>query len=77
MLTIFYRLGFVSIDYSERHLDRPELHRRYFERVGDLNPENLAVYKPGQYQSTEEDFKPGFKEKRRFFLKIYVKVINV
>ena len=38
----------------------PELHRRYFERVGDLNPENLSAYKPDYYQPSEEDFKIFF-----------------
>ena len=39
----------------------PELHGRYFERAADLNCEKLGAYKP------EEDFKPGFEEKIRFF----------
>ena len=43
----------------------PALHRRYFERVVDLNPEKLGVYRLGQYQPSEEDFKPGFKLKKR------------
>jgi len=44
------------------------LHQRCFERVGDLNPENLMAYKHDQYQP-EEVFKPGFKEKILRFLK--------
>ena len=45
----------------------PELTPTLFsERVGDLNPENLAAYKPGQYQPSKKDFRPGFKEKVRF-----------
>ena len=39
----------------------PELHGHYFERAADLNCEKLGAYKP------EEDFKPGFEEKIRFF----------
>ena len=39
----------------------PELHRRYFERATDL------VWKTAQYQPSEEDFKPGFKEKDKIF----------
>ena len=27
----------------------------YFERVTDLNRDKLGVYKPGQYQPSEED----------------------
>ena len=54
-------------DVTYIQLDRPELHRRYFESGGDLNPKNLGAYQPGQYQPSEEDFKTGFKEKRRFF----------
>ena len=45
-------------------------HRSYFERVGDLNPENLApinLANISHQKKLEEDFKHGFKEKRRFF----------
>ena len=38
-----------------------------FERAADLNCEKLGAHKPGQYQPSEEDFKPGFKENIRFF----------
>ena len=41
----------------------PKLHRRYFARVGDPNPENMGAYKPDQYQPSEEDLNPGFKDK--------------
>ena len=58
----FYRFRFLSFDYSGMQL-HVELDRRYFERVGDLNPENLSAYKPGQYQPSEEDLKPGFNER--------------
>ena len=54
-----------------------ELHERYFERVGDLNPEKLSTYLANISHHWEEDFKPGFKEKILRFLKIYLKVINV
>ena len=65
----FFRVRFLSIDYSgssgmQLH---PDLHRRYFERVVDLNPEKMGAYRPGQYQPSEEDFKPGFKGKIRVF----------
>ena len=39
---------------------------QYFERVADLNGEKLGAYKSGQFRPSEEDFKPGFKEKIRF-----------
>ena len=48
----------------------PELLQwHYFERTADLNRENLIVvaHKPELYQPSEDDFKPGFKEKIRFF----------
>ena len=45
----------------------PELHQGYFERVAGLNREKLGAFKPGQYQPSEEDFKPSFKEKITFF----------
>ena len=35
--------------------------RRYFEKAAGLNREKLGAYKP------EEDFKPSFEEKIRFF----------
>ena len=65
----FFRVRFLSIDYSgssgmQLH---PDLHRRYFERVVDLNPEKMGACRPGQYQPSEEDFKPGFKGKIRVF----------
>ena len=74
----FYRFRFLSIDYSGIQL-HPELQRRHFERVGNLNPENLTAYKPGQYQSPEKDFKPGFKKEILMFFKELLKytVINV
>ena len=43
-----------------------------FERVVDLNPEKLGPYRPGQYKPSEEDFKPGFKEKMRFFKYFFI-----
>ena len=43
-----------------------------FERVVDLNPEKLGAYRPGQYKPSEEDFKPGFKEKMRFFKDFFI-----
>ena len=43
-----------------------------FERVVDLNPEKLGAYRPGQYKPSEEDFKPGFKEKMRFFKYLFI-----
>ena len=74
----FYRFRFLSIDYSGIQL-HPELQRRHFERVGNLNPENLTAYKPGQYQSSEKDFKPGFKKEILMFFKELLKytVVNV
>ena len=42
---------------------------RNFERMAGLNREKLGTFKPGQYQPSTEDFKPGFKEKMRFFFK--------
>ena len=65
----FFRVRFLSIDYSgssgmQLH---PDLHRRYFERVVDLNPEKMGACRPGQYQPSEEDFKPAFKGKIRVF----------
>ena len=45
----------------------PDLHRRYFERVVDLNTEKLGSNRPGQYQPSGKDFKPGFEEKIRIF----------
>ena len=56
----FYPFQYLSIGYSGMQL-HPELHGRYFERAADLNCEKLGAYKP------EEDFKPGFEEKIRFF----------
>ena len=56
------------IGYSGMQL-HPELNRRYFERVAGVNREKLGAFKPGQYQPSEEDFKPNFKEKMTFFLK--------
>ena len=38
-----------------------KLHRRYFKRAAGLDREKLGAYKP------DEDFKPGFEEKIRFF----------
>jgi len=35
--------------------------------VAGLNREKLGAFKLGQNQPSEEDFKPGFKEKIRFF----------
>ena len=32
------------------------------KRVVDSNPEKLGAYRPGQYQSSEEDFNPDFKK---------------
>ena len=29
----------------------------------DSNPEKLGAYRPGQYQPSEEDFKPDFKKR--------------
>ena len=48
---------------------------RNFERLAGLNREKLGTFKPGQYQPSTEDFKPGFKEKMRFFLKKKARVI--
>ena len=45
--------------------------------VAGLNREKLGSYKPGQYQPSEEDFKPGFKEKTRFFFEKKVRVILI
>ena len=56
------------IGYSGMQL-HPELHQGYFERVAGVNREKLGAFKPGQYQPSEEDFKPSFKEKITFFLK--------
>ena len=56
----FYRFVFLSIGYSGIWL-HPGLHRLYFERAAGLNREKLGAYRP------EEDFKPGFEEKIRFF----------
>ena len=54
-----------------------ELHRTYYERVAGLNREKLGAYKPGQYQPSEKDFKPGFKEETRFFFETKVRVILI
>ena len=56
----FYPFWFLSIGYSGILLHL-ELHRCYFERAAGLNHEKLGAYKP------EDDFKPGFEEKIRFF----------
>ena len=46
----------------------------YFERAADLNHEKLGkIKKPGQCRPSEEVFKEGFKEKRRFFKKGFFK----
>ena len=55
----------------------PYLHPHYFGRVVDLNPEKIGTYRPGQYQPSEEGFKPGFKEKIRFFQNFFIKRNNV
>ena len=36
------------------------------------NMEKLGAYRPGQYQPSGEDFKPGFKEKIRFFKDFFI-----
>ena len=54
------------IGYSGMQL-HPELNRRYSERVAGVNREKLGAFKPGQYQPSEEDLKPGFKEQIGFF----------
>ena len=36
-----------------------ELHQSYLEKAAELNGENLGAYKPGQYQHSEENLKPG------------------
>ena len=38
----------------------------------DSNPERLGAYRPGQYKPSEEDFKPGCKEKMRFFKDFFI-----
>ena len=40
----FYRFSFLSIDFFGIQL-HPELHRGYFQKEGDLNPENLGKQK--------------------------------
>ena len=55
----FYRFRFLSIDYSGMQL-HSELHERYFERVGDLNPEKLSAYLANISHHWEEDFKNIF-----------------
>jgi len=39
--------------------------------VADLNREKLGAYEPDQYHPSGEDFKPGFKEKIRFFYRFF------
>ena len=67
MLTIFIDFDIYLFTIPGPLKLHPDLHRRYFERVVDINPEKLGAYRPGQNQPYEEDFKPGFKEKLRFF----------
>ena len=55
----FYLLATPASNYTRNE--------RYFERVADLIREKLGAYKPGQFRPSEEDFKPGIKEKIRFF----------
>ena len=50
----------------------PDLHP-HFGRVVDLNPEKIGTYRPGQYQPSEEGFKPGCKEKIRFFKNFFIR----
>jgi len=50
----------------------PDLQPHYFGRVVDLNPEKIGTYRPGQYQPSE-GFKPGFKEKIRFFKDFFIR----
>ena len=56
----FYLLATPGCNYS-----------RNFERVAGLNREKLSAFKPGQYQQSKEDFKPGFKQRIKIFLKIF------
>ena len=57
-LFLFYLLASRGCNYT-----------RNFERVAGLNRESLAPLNPAKKKPSEKDFKPGFKEKIRFFLK--------
>ena len=68
MLTLF-------IDFDFYLLATPGCnYSRNFERVAGINCEKRGAFKPGQYQPSEEDFKPGFKEKKRFLLKFFFRL---
>ena len=75
----FYRVRFLSIDYSGSFgmYLHPDLHRSYFERVVDQNPEELGAYRPGQYCSHQKKILNLILKKRYDFFKVFFISDNV